>query len=79
MTRFLKLLATAKMTLKVTLKKYFSSQEDQTLADKMIQKLNTDRHLKELTANPLNTALLCLLCEETSEEFPSKRTNMHVR
>ena len=59
------------------IKKYFSSHEDQSLADKMIQKLNTDRHLEELTANPLNTALLCLLCEETRGEFPSKRTKMY--
>ena len=59
------------------IKKYFSSHEDQSLADKMIQKLNGDRHLKELTANPLNTALLCLLCEETRGEFPSKRTKMY--
>ena len=59
------------------IKKYFSSHEDQSLADKMIQKLNGDRHLKELTANPLNTALLCLLCEETGGEFPSKRTKMY--
>ena len=43
----------------------------------MIQKLNSDRHLEELTANPLNTALLCLLCEETRGEFPSKRTKMY--
>ena len=59
------------------IKKYFISHEDQSLADKMIQKLNGDRHLKELTANPLNTALLCLLCEETRGEFPSKRTKMY--
>ena len=59
------------------IKKYFISHEDQSLADKMIEKLNGDRYLKELTANPLNTALLCLLCEETRGEFPSKRTKMY--
>ena len=59
------------------IKKYFINHEDQSLADKMIQKLNGDRYLKELTANPLNTALLCLLCEETRGEFPSKRTKMY--
>ena len=59
------------------IKKYFSSHEDQTLADKMIQKLNGDRRLKQLTTTPLNTALLCLLCEETRGEFPSKRTKMY--
>ena len=59
------------------IKKYFSSHEDQPLADKMIQKLNGDRRLKQLTTNPLNTALLCLLCEETRGEFPSKKTKLY--
>ena len=59
------------------IKKYFSSHEDQSLADKMIQKLNGDRHLRVITVNPLNTALLCLLCEETKGVFPSKRTKMY--
>ena len=58
------------------IKKYFSSHEDQSPADKMIQKLNGDRHLKQLTTNPLNKALLCLLCEETRGEFPWKRTKI---
>ena len=59
------------------IKKYFSSHKDQSLADKMIQKLNGDRHLRVITVNPLNTALLCLLCEETKGVFPSKRTKMY--
>ena len=59
------------------IKKYFSSHEDQSLAHKMMQKLNGDRHLKQLTTNPLNTALLCLLCEETRGELPSQRTKLY--
>ena len=59
------------------IKKYFSNHEDQSLADKMIEKLKVDKQLRELTANPLNTALLCLLCEETRGVFPSKRTEMY--
>ena len=59
------------------IKKYFSSHEDQSLADKMIKHLRRDKQLAELTANPLNTALLCLLCEETRGVFPSKRTMMY--
>ena len=58
-------------------KRYFRNHEDQSLADKMIKHLNSDRNLKELTVNPLNTALLCLLCEETKGVFPSKRTKMY--
>ena len=59
------------------IKKYFSSHEDQSVADKMIRQLNKDEHLRVITVNPLNTALLCLLCEETKGVFPSKRTRMY--
>ena len=59
------------------IKSYFRNHEDQSLADKMIKHLNSDRNLKELTVNPLNTALLCLLCEETKGVFPSGRTKMY--
>ena len=39
------------------IKKYFSKHEDQSLAEKMIQQLKINTKLRELTANPLNTAL----------------------
>ena len=58
-------------------KKYFRGHEDQSLADKMIEQLRKDNRLRELTVNPLNTAFLCLLCEETRGAFPSKRTKMY--
>ena len=59
------------------IKKYFRSHEDQSLADKMLKQLKRDKYLAELTANPLNTALLCLLCEETKGVFPSSRTGIY--
>ena len=59
------------------IKKYFSKHEDQSLAEKMIQQLKSNKELRELTANPLNTALLCLLCEETKGIFPSSRTKIY--
>ena len=59
------------------IKKYFSSHEDQSLADKLIEQLKEDRSLRALTVNPLNTALLCLLCEETGGVFFSTRTKMY--
>ncbi len=57
--------------------KYFSNHEDPSLADKMIEKLKHDKQLRELAANPLNTALLCLLCEDTRGIFPSNRTRLY--
>ena len=59
------------------IKKYFSKHEDQSLAERMIVQLKYDEELRELTANPLNTALLCLLCEETNGIFLSSRTKIY--
>ena len=57
--------------------KYFRKHEDPGLADKLICELKVDPQLKELATNPLNVALLCLVCEETKGEFPSKRTELY--
>ena len=58
--------------------KYFSNHEYPSLAEKLISELERDDRLRELTANPLNTALLCLLCEDTKGVFPSNRTKMYT-
>lgn len=57
--------------------KYFRNHEDPSLGNALIEKLKYDGQLKELTANPLNTALLCLVCEETKGAFPSKKTKLY--
>ncbi|KAL9988301.1 hypothetical protein ACROYT_G002733 [Oculina patagonica] len=57
--------------------KYFSNHENPSLAKKMIKKLSQSPHLRELTANPLNTALLCLVCEDARGMFPSNRTKLY--
>ena len=43
----------------------------------MIRQLKINTKLRKLTANPLNTTLLCLLCEETKGIFPSNRTKIY--
>lgn len=57
--------------------KYFRNHEDPSLGSALIEKLKYDGQLKELTANPLNTALLCLVCEETKGAFPSNKTKLY--
>lgn len=57
--------------------KYFSNHEDPSLGDTLIEKLKHDSQLRELTANPLNTALLCLVCEDTKGTFPSNKTKLY--
>ena len=57
--------------------KYFRNHEDPSLGNALIEKLKYDGQLRELTANPLNTALLCLVCEETKGAFPSNKTKLY--
>ena len=57
--------------------KYFKTMED--LAQKLLFKLHDDENLRELMANPLNTALLCLLCEEFQGIFPESRTRLYLK
>ena len=57
--------------------KYFSNHDDPSLGNALIEKLKRDGQLRELTANPLNTALLCLVCEDTNGAFPSNKTKLY--
>ena len=43
------------------IKKYFSSHDKPSLAEELIDAIDKDSKLRKLTANPLNTALLCLV------------------
>ena len=56
--------------------KYFKTSEK--LAQELLSKLESDENLKEMAANPLNTALLCLVCEEYRGVFPERRTQLYV-
>ena len=56
--------------------KYFAGKED--LAEKLLDKIQIEKRLKEMTANPLNTALLCLLCEDFQGILPESRTQLYV-
>ncbi|XP_068732887.1 NLR family CARD domain-containing protein 3-like isoform X3 [Montipora capricornis] len=50
------------------------SKTEKHLAQKILEKLHTDANLEGLTANPLNIALLCLLCEDFQGDLPKGRT-----
>ena len=56
--------------------KYFAGKED--LAEKLLDKIQNEKRLKEMTANPLNTALLCLLCEDFQGILPESRTQLYL-
>ncbi|XP_068717233.1 NLR family CARD domain-containing protein 3-like [Montipora capricornis] len=57
------------------IRRYFNSNEH--MARKLFEKLGTDARLSGLTANPLNTALLCLLYEDFQGDLPKGRTLLY--
>ncbi|XP_015777517.1 PREDICTED: protein NLRC3-like [Acropora digitifera] len=57
--------------------KYFRNHSDPGLAKKLKDEVALNDELKELTSSPMNTALLCLLCEETNGMFPTKQTELY--
>ena len=56
--------------------KYFKEKSE--LAEKLSAQISHDENLREMCANPLNTALLCLLCEEFGGTLPEKRTTLYL-
>ena len=56
--------------------KYFKEKSE--LAEKLSVQISRDENLKEMCGNPLNTALLCLLCEEFGGTLPEKRTTLYL-
>ena len=56
--------------------KYFVGKED--LAEKLLDKIQNEESLTEMAANPLNTALLCLLCEDFQGILPESRTQLYL-
>ena len=56
--------------------KYFKTEAG--LARKLLNKLKLDINLRQLTENPLNTALLCLLCEDFNGIFPESGTQLYL-
>ena len=56
--------------------RYFKDMED--LGLKLLKEIECKEALKELTVNPLTTALLCLLCEDFKGDLPSSRTHLYL-
>ena len=56
--------------------RYFKAEPH--LAQKLINKLESDENLQQLTESPLNTVLLCLLCEDSDGIFPENGTQLYL-
>ncbi|XP_067056241.1 protein NLRC3-like [Acropora muricata] len=59
------------------IEKHFCNHSDPSLAKKLKHKLAHNYKLSALTSSPMNTALLCLLCEETNGIFSIKQTELY--
>ncbi|XP_068748847.1 NLR family CARD domain-containing protein 3-like isoform X2 [Montipora capricornis] len=59
------------------IQRYFREAEED-LAQKLLDKLDSDITLQDLTRNPLNAALLCLLCEDFRGKLPESRTLVYL-
>ena len=57
--------------------KYFKEKSE--LGEKLSARISRDENLREMCANPLNTVLLCLLCEEFDGTLPEKRTTLFLK
>ena len=59
------------------IRRYFQQSDNQHLAGALIAKLESD-NLYELTRNPLNTLLLCIIFEDRNGVLPNSRTKLHI-
>ena len=61
------------------IKKFFEGKGEQgaKTAQNLLDKLEDDQSLKELIANPLNIALICLLCEDSEGKLPESKTKLY--
>ena len=57
--------------------KYFKNINKGHLARKLLKRV-WDRDLSKLTKNPLNTALLCVICDDFEGVFPKSRTELYT-
>ena len=56
--------------------KYFRNMKH--LAARLLKEIRSRSDLRQLTSNPLNTALLCILCEDFEDAFPESRTQLYI-
>ena len=59
------------------IRRYFHQSDNQHLAATLIAKLKSD-NLYELTRNPLNTLLLCVIFEDLNGVLPNSRTELYI-
>ena len=58
--------------------RYFKSIKREDLLGNLLQKIRCSHELRNLSKNPLNVTLLCVLCEDLEGIFPTSRTELYT-
>ena len=57
---------------------YFKSINREDLLENLLKKIRYSHELRNLSRNPLNVTLLCVLCEDFEGVFPTSRTELYT-
>ena len=60
------------------IRRYFKSINREDLLENLLQKIRYSHELRNLSKNPLNVTLLCVLCEDLEGVFPTSRTELYT-
>ena len=57
---------------------YFKNINREDLLENLLEKIRYSHELRNLSKNPLNVTLLCVLCEDLEGVFPTSRTELYT-
>ena len=57
---------------------YFKNINREDLLENLLEKIRYSHELRNLSKNPLNVTLLCVLCEDLDGVFPTSRTELYT-
>ncbi|XP_073234040.1 uncharacterized protein [Porites lutea] len=60
------------------IRRYFKSIKREDLLENLLEKIRYSHELRNLSKNPLNVTLLCVLCEDLEGVFPTSRTELYT-
>ena len=60
------------------IRRYFKSINREDLLENLLEKIRYSDDLRNLSKNPLNVTLLCVLCEDLEGVFPTSRTELYT-
>ena len=66
----------AKKDAKSFIRKYFGKNKN--LTERLLTEIRSRSDLRKLISNPLNTTLLCILCEDFREDFPTSKAKLYI-